>query len=368
MQTDMHYYGTYALAHAAGLRADIARMIATASEYVDHSDRVDVVCQDGFEIHAEPTSHRATGPRDQRRTWVPFHFIPANQGTTTDERLICAADSPIARAAVDHVLANLHREFGIPLLGILAHAYEDTFSHYGFSGISSGWNRADADSFALHCSDAARNDLAARRKRFVARYATGPFAKCLAQLGHGSVATLPDEPFLRWGFRYASPVRPSGLRENPKTFLRACRRMHEVFVEARTTWNGMYDDMGAYRAFNDMENAIREILAVERAAEARADAWKRTARDGRLYRTAGPIPDYDSSPYGPDVGALARHDRDFATRTHAYGFLQAADFHRNYMLCDLLPRNGIDVQSAPIEWQPGSDEGTNRTLASSDLH
>lgn len=350
MQTDMHYYGTYALARAAGFRADIARVIATASEYVDHSDRVDVVCKDGFEIRAEPTSHHYTSPQDQRRTWVPFHFIPGNQGPTYDERLLCVTDSPLARAVVDHTLTNLDREFAILLLGILAHSYADTFAHYGFSGISSRMNRVDAESFAFDCSDSAKNDLGARRERFLARYATGPFGNYLVQLGHGSVATFPDEPFLRWEFVYASPVRPSGVRENPKTFLLACERLHEVFVGARERLNGVYDDMGAYRDFEDMENRIREILAVERGAEGRADAWKSAASAGHLYRKTEPLPDYDPGMFSADLRALAHHDGDFATRTLVYNFLQAANFHRNYILNDLLPGMGMQIESVPIEW------------------
>lgn len=37
MQTDMHYYGTYFLARAAGLNATAALSIAIAAEYVDDS-------------------------------------------------------------------------------------------------------------------------------------------------------------------------------------------------------------------------------------------------------------------------------------------------------------------------------------------
>ena len=35
MQKDMHYYGVYAMARAAGMRVGPAEIVATASEYVD---------------------------------------------------------------------------------------------------------------------------------------------------------------------------------------------------------------------------------------------------------------------------------------------------------------------------------------------
>lgn len=35
MQTDFHYYATYALGRAAGLKPDVATVVATAAQYVD---------------------------------------------------------------------------------------------------------------------------------------------------------------------------------------------------------------------------------------------------------------------------------------------------------------------------------------------
>lgn len=362
MQTDMHYYSTYAIARAAGFREDIARAIATSAEYVDDSDRLDVICKDGFEIHAEPTAHHPTNikdntdPQDQRRTWVPFHFIPGNQGSTIEEKLVCVSDSSIARAIVAHTLNSLDREFGVLLLGILAHSYVDTFSHYGFSGISCGLNRVDVDSFVFHCPDLAKEAFGAKFERFYTRFAVGPFANFLVQLGHGSVATFPDQPFLNWEFDYANPKRPSGIRENPKTFLAGCQRLHEVFVEAREKFNGVHDDISTYRDFSDMEVAIEEVLAVEGDSKARTDAWKEAALAGRIYRLAEPIPDYDSSMFTVDLLALKDYEREFATRSLVYGFLKAADFHRSFILNDLLPENGIHIESAPIDWHSQETE------------
>ena len=37
MQIDMHYYGVYVLARLAGLKPDAAKIIATASQYVDEA-------------------------------------------------------------------------------------------------------------------------------------------------------------------------------------------------------------------------------------------------------------------------------------------------------------------------------------------
>jgi|ERR1700730_5525214 len=357
MQTDMHYYGTYAIARAAGFHPDIARAIATSAEYVDDSDRLDVVCKDGFAIHSEATAHHPTDmknntdPQNQRRTWVPFHFMPGLQGDTIEEKLICVTDSESARSVVAHTLDNLGSDFRFSLLGILAHSYIDTFSHYGFSGISSSLNKVDPKSFQFATSDAMRESLSARWDRFAAQYAIGPCANFLVQLGHGSVATYPDQPFLTWEFMYAAPPRPSLLRENQKTFLAGCRKLHAIFVDARTKLNGAYDDLPAFREFAEIEKAVADVLAVEGDDKIRTQAWQRAMQAGQITKAPEGIPDYDSSTFTNDLNRLADYDRELATRTLVYLFLQAADYHRNYILDDLLPRNGVDIQTAPIEWQ-----------------
>lgn len=356
MQTDMHYYGTYAMARAGGFRNDIARAIATAAEYVDDSDRVDVVCRDGFEIHVEPTAHHPTDlkhntdPKDQKRTWVPFHFIPGCEGATDAEKLLCVTDSKVARSVVEHTLDSLDRPFGIPLLGILAHSYVDTFSHYGFSGISSPLNRIDPESMILTCSEEMKSSLAGTWDKFTAKYVVGPLANWLVQLGHGSVATYPDQPYLTWEFNYTSPSRPSRPRENQRTFLSGCRRLHETFVAARAKFNGDHDDHDAYRDFSDIEGAVREVLAVEGDEKARAAAWQRAATSGKIYRTSEPIPAYDSSRFATQLQALDTYDRDFAVTTVVYRFLEAAEFHRDFIVRDLLPKQGIHIESVPVEW------------------
>jgi hypothetical protein len=259
-------------------------------------------------------------------------------------------DSPIARSVVEHTLNSLDRPFGVLLLGILAHCYVDTFSHYGFSGLSSKLNKIDVDSIKTSCSEATRQALGTRFEKFFARYAIGPFANCLVQLGHGSVATYPDQPFLTWEFMYDDPRRPSGLRENPKTFLAGCRRLHEVFVDARKKFNGVHDDPAAYRDFSDMEAAVKEVLADEGDDKARANAWQQVMKTGRISRVAEEIPKYDPRMFTNDLKALDSYDEAFATRTLVYTFLEAADFHRNYVLNDLLPLHGIHMESAPVEW------------------
>jgi uncharacterized protein DUF6765 len=357
MQTDMHYYGTYALARAAGFKAEAALQIATASEYVDDSDAMDLKCADGFPIHSEATAHHPsnyeanTDPKDQRRTWVPFHFIPGTQGASDDEKLVCVTDSAVACAVVEHTLDNLGQPFGLQLLGITAHGYADTYSHYGFSGISSKVNRVDGSTIKFQGTDEAKASLGAKLKLFADRHIVGPLANHLAQLGHGAVATFPDQPYLSWEFSYSEPQRPSGLRENPKTFLAACQRLHEVFTEARGKFGGEWDDAAAIRDFTELEPAIKAILAVKGDAVQRAAAWQQASTAGKLGKVVEPIPAYDHRMFDTNLAKLKACDQATAIHTPVYQFIQAADFHRDFILDELLPKYDIHIETIPVEWR-----------------
>ncbi|MEG1913305.1 MAG: hypothetical protein RR091_12565, partial [Cloacibacillus sp.] len=106
MQVDMHYYGTYALALAAGFPIKDAEIIAYASQYVDDSESVDdIENKDGGLFVTYSTAHHLIksilsmgesvkhSVMDQRKIWVPNHFIPGGAGGTLEERAICIKDS-----------------------------------------------------------------------------------------------------------------------------------------------------------------------------------------------------------------------------------------------------------------------------------
>jgi hypothetical protein len=223
VQIDMHYCATYAMARAAGLTADAARTIATCSQFVDDNTHKDAVnFGDGSRIDSEATAHHAAdranlSAHDQRRVWVPFHFLPGNAGETYQERLKCRIDSEIAQEMRDHHLGYSDRAFALEMMGITAHVYADTFSHYGFSGISSPGNRVDQGSFKFHEDvaglEASIVGLSPRMRDYISKKADiflkrpGSFhgsmrdnlearvaQRLSGALGHGSVATYPDRP------------------------------------------------------------------------------------------------------------------------------------------------------------------------------
>jgi hypothetical protein len=66
MQLDMHFYGVYALARAAGVQPDVARIIAHASQFVDDAIEDEaIVLEDQRGVVPTMTSH---GPIDYQNT------------------------------------------------------------------------------------------------------------------------------------------------------------------------------------------------------------------------------------------------------------------------------------------------------------
>ena len=176
MQIDMHFHATHAIALLAGLPAEEALIVATAAQYVDDADfHNSDKNSEGEMMFAICTGHHPLGSYDMfghvrsatishvlseahRQVWVPFHFLPGNEGETLEEKLLCVKNSPIANQLFKHYIARSDetrkkKPYYWHLLGIASHVYLDTFSHYGFSGIASDMNKVQGDSITTHIDD-----------------------------------------------------------------------------------------------------------------------------------------------------------------------------------------------------------------------
>lgn len=255
MQTDLHFYGTYVIARAAGFPSVCAQRIAYASQFVDDSTHAESKRhKDGGVLHAIATSHHPLGsefsaeinPDDPRLVWIPFHFLPGGAGDTLEEQLLCIKDSDIAQEMVEHHIdAALGKEvFAMELLGIMTHVYLDTFSHYGFSGVGSEYNEVESGPFETigEVSPKTRRDLEESYSAFAEKYVMQAEAWTLSRflvgstkkfaIGHGAVATYPDKPFLHWRVAFKKPRPNNGtesFRNNTETYLEGCEKLHGYF-------------------------------------------------------------------------------------------------------------------------------------------
>ena len=371
MQKDMHYYGTYAMARAAGLNAATCQIMATAAEFVDdNAEKRTVEFGDGGRLDFVPTAHHTKSHKnldrhDQRHVWVPFHFLPGNEGETVSERLVCQKDSAVAQEMVRHNVARAGTEYGLYLAGITAHVYGDTFSHYGFSGVSSRRNRIYAESVKLHDLNAdAKRHVDRQAEKFRRKYGeemgalenfrrlvdkvkdtvTSNVAEALSgALGHGAALTYPDRPYLRWEFEYEGPERrSSGLRDNRATFLEGCEKLHAMFRRVAEVRPETAVNEG--RPFKEIEAVVTEVLETQAPREGREEAWQTAASEGRLFGESEEIAPYRGEEWLEETQEMNSDTKSGdVLQSHVFRFYQAAAIHRTYVLRELLPSHGLAV-------------------------
>jgi len=273
-------------------------------------------------------------------------------------------DSPVVRELRDHHLKLSNHPFSLQLLGITAHVYADTFSHFGFSGVSSRGNKVDNSSFLFHedVEDESSEKLLPDMRTYIMEKKEGFFnsykiefpninswlgEKAYGTLGHGAVATFPDRPYLVWSFKYERPdagidgIR--SIRNNPETFLMSCRALHSMFkrfVDARSI-----HDNGDYVDFDEIESKVQEVLLTQANKVGRVEAWQRAAQAGQIFESGGEsIPEYDGEAWNDRWDKLDKgSDYTRAEKTPMWRFYQAASIHRTYVLRDLLPKHGLIV-------------------------
>ena len=365
MQSDMHYYGVYCLARAAGIKKSSATIIAYASQYIDDSVVREITDhEDGSRVVAVATAHHASDIKnidhdDQRYIWVPFHFIPGGKGDSFTEKLLCRKDSPIAREMVQNNIAQ-NNEYILELVGITAHVYADTFAHYGFSGVSSRRNRVVGDSLQLlQSSSVVKSILGEKISNWFKEYGSqggllknirsvmsGAAELATGALGHGGVSIYPDQPYLKWQFEYEYPsgsVSKISKRDNQKTFFEGCTKLYEMlrqFVESHPE----HSDETTRINFDDISTLIKEILAHEGDKFERASLWCKHAKAGSLFGKKETVPVYDPSVWHKQHEEFSKltNPSEFA-KFNIYKFFQAASYHKHYVLRELLTKYGIIV-------------------------
>ena len=360
MQLDMHYYGTFLMARAAGLNREASRIIATASQFVDdNAEKESVNFRDGGRMEVEATAHHTLQLKnldleDQRQIWVPFHFLPGNAGASFTERLVCQKNSTIAQEMVEFNLSQCHQSYALPLIGITAHVYADTFSHYGFSGISSRKNRIENDSFNFVAIDPEMKSYilekaAAFKEKYSKEIALDNIKSWFAEnlsgaLGHGAAVTFPDRPFLKWNFKYEGDSQLCPLRDNPATFLEACQELHAMFGKVAASRADLADGKSV-RDFAAIKGMVAGVLGTQADEAGRIKAWEEVALAGDILGSGREeIPPYDQDSWPNQRENLKRRNNSSeSTALDIYQFYQAAAIHRVHVLRKLLPSHGLVV-------------------------
>lgn len=354
MQIDMHFYGVYVLARAAGIKPETARTIACASQFVDDAidDEAIVFDKEVKAVLPTMTSHKPidyqnTIPNDQWRVWVPFHFLPgAEPGARTFvEKMVCRKNSEPAQQMIQHALSRKQEPYGPHLMGIAAHVFADTFAHYGFVGLSRDWNRVKSDSIDVRSSSwSIRNYIFGKLEEFKSRFA-GIFAETVP-VGHGAVATLPDRPYLTWEYAYEDVPkygnRKKVQRTNLTDFMEACQELHKAFSDfiRDSPAHGSPSDRSAW---NDIETKVESILKQEKPKEERIELWRQAILKSDLFQATEEEKAiaYDDKAWKSNRLCFCDSDK---VHTHdIFLYNKAALMHRSYVLQQLLPSVGLTI-------------------------
>ncbi|MBF0450114.1 MAG: hypothetical protein HQK75_05385 [Candidatus Magnetomorum sp.] len=350
MQIDIHFYGTYCLARAAGIVSETAHTIAMASQFVNDATAIKSVIVGNRQcLRPVRTSFKQVSPPYQEQdawlTWIPFHFLPGNtpEEGTFEEKIVCQKNSLTAQKVALFALDESHQEVWPYLIGIAAHAYADTFSHYGFSGLTHKQNRIREDSIRLdkNHQPAITEYLAARSSDFKDKY---PSDDTLLPTGHAQAATYPDRPYLKWRFEYVTKGSGNVLwRDNTADYMEACECLFYFFQEFAKK-NTACCDPKTSKQWTDISPIVRFILGVEGPCDQRIPVWKRNLLSG-VFCELTPVDQelhYDSHRWQLNRAVWESEETgDTIDRSHACLFYKAARRFQRFVLEELLVKMGL---------------------------
>lgn len=371
MQIDFHHAVTYICARLAGFDPQGAAIIAHSAQYVDDATAEGEIWFENGMIFPRTTSahkmldYKNTDELANHRVWLPFHFLPGNNlepepkvvpvfdSNEFMSRCICRPNSHVARDLMEAVVRRQDRPYALYRLGISAHVFMDTWAHQGFVGYQHVVNvAADIDAedhhhekrFVERVADFFAEDWDRTKSRFVGR---------ALPLGHGSVLSYPDRPYLRWSYTNGLGERID--RDNPKDFLEAAQETYQWFrryldypAQGDAVFSQTYSlpDVWTYlpeciAAVNSEDGRDRhqhwlELIKARRFGFAETLTYVDKGEGSWKHLALGTLDDIedmgDSDPLPFPPGFLRSHWKLF------HDGLQA---HRFFVLHELLPRYGL---------------------------
>lgn len=234
MDIDYHFSTVYVLARWAGFGSENANIIATSSEFVDDNISDDpklwstaskttidgVIRYSGHDLWENLFNEDGN-----EQVWVPYHFLPALQGETEEEKLICHKDSDTAHELRQRMEAlDTSNPNYVFALGIDAHILADTWAHQEFAGVTSLANIVK--DLVVEIMDSLG------KSKWQSLEEAEDMLKSLAMdmaapLGHAGAIHWPDRPYAKWK---SNMKFPEG-RDNTVEFMEASEALYAIFAK-----------------------------------------------------------------------------------------------------------------------------------------
>jgi hypothetical protein len=356
MNIDFHYGVVYAVARVGGLSQDEAQTVAHACQYVDDATTPGILRFAGGETFERfATAHKMidysnTENDKNSLVWTPFHFLPAGQGETLQEKAVCRPDSEVAREVMRRAIRQRSTDNALHRLGVTLHTYVDTWAHQGFAGIECRFNRVSR----LEAADCTAESWLARLA-----HATGHLIEHMESVllseslpvGHGAALHYPDLPWMRW--RYIDGAGMPVHRENLGEFVcaaeMACRAV-QAFVAGSETFESQPGLPANVKA------ALSDLLRTNTSSDdqQRLAGICTAVSAGRIPGLAETIPGYVAKGLGSwkysatgllsddDSGERPQWSEDFE-RSDYRRFHDAVKEHRFVVTQEILPAHGLRI-------------------------
>lgn len=230
MNIDFHYGMIYVVARLAGLDNKRAETVAHACQYVDDSTTPGILEFTGGESYERFASAHAMNDfknavnKEDKVVWAPFHFLPAGQGDTLEEKSVCKPDSEIAKQMVRRAIEGREANNALQRLGISLHVYVDTWAHQGFTGTISRNNKVTS----LEGDDYDQKTWFGKvKEKFgaIEKTVVSEILDDISGLGHGAALHFPDMPWAKWKYTngYGKPIERNNLPDFVQAADMACK-------------------------------------------------------------------------------------------------------------------------------------------------
>ena len=291
MKKDAHYYALLAMSRSVGIEKETAHKIAYASQFVDDAkvnkitlaadNPSDLLSELGDEILNAATCHSYSDLSTYNYSSMTantsaFHFVPGCEGRNFPKKMRCKKESKIIKFIVEEAVNNAD-----PIkLGITLHAYADTFSHQGFSGIASKVNDVEGvrennqiyiSNFQL-LKEKRWKEIGTRITTFLSELIKD---RVVPAYGHGQVYSYPDIPYLEWRYEYdatdnfSSQYQVSRVK-NTERFIEALKKIKDILQKFLEN-NDQYRDDSVVEV--DYEE-FYSILTARKVEEELIADWK----------------------------------------------------------------------------------------------
>jgi hypothetical protein len=291
MKKDAHYYALLAMSRSVGIEKETAHKIAYASQFVDDAkvnkitlaadNPSDLLSQLGDEIINAATCHSYSDLSTYNYSSMTantsaFHFVPGCEGRNFPKKMRCKKESKIIKSIVEEAVNNAD-----PIkLGITLHAYADTFSHQGFSGIASKVNDVEGvrENNQIYISnyqllkEKRWKEIGTRITTFLSELIKD---RVVPAYGHGQVYSYPDIPYLEWRYEYdatdnfSSQYQVSRVK-NTERFIEALKKIKDILQKFLEN-NDQYRDDSVVEV--DYEE-FYSILTARKVEEELIADWK----------------------------------------------------------------------------------------------